>query len=339
MNASFRIKAMLGVMMVSLLYLAYSSFTSTPSYSLRKIQEAYERHDAVSFQKYVDVERVAANVYDQIMKAAPDESRDYSWETVDEPTGVLLVAFMKSRVVKEAKNQVVDFILTGRFDEEEAQKSGGLDFSLPVAWREYCGNQTAFAGIDYIRKEGSVAHAGLKLCRDNGTTFTFDLVMERQGGHWQVTEISNFSEYLSRDFEMEANRLAKRDMLIAEAMQETLVLGNLKKSTTPGGLGIGENVIFELELTNQGIDEIDEYAVEIICKSLDGEELGRYVIDSMEDLKPGETDTGSLFKYVNMHVRGDRILYDLPQSGLDITARIQYIKFSEKSTMRLAALY
>jgi hypothetical protein len=94
-----------------------------------------------------------------------------------------------------------------------------------------------------------------------------------------------------------------------------------------------------LELTNQGIDEIDEYAVEIICTSLDGEELGRFIVDSMEDLKPGETDKESLFKYVNMHVRGDRILYDLPQSGMDITTRIQYVKFSEKSTMKLAALH
>jgi hypothetical protein len=341
MRNSARVIALLVIMAFGSAYLAYTSHTSTPEFSLRQARKAFENHDADSFTEYIDVEHVVGSLYNQVLMAAHEDGNiGLSLEMVEEPTGNALVTLVKPGIVDTTSQQLMDYVRTREFDETAALKEGGLDFSLLATWEEYCGDEKAFKGIEYVRKQGTVAHVGLSLQPEHtGRVFTLDIVMAYRDGRWHVTEVSNFSEYMSRDFEMEANRLAKRDMLISEAMQDTLILGSLKKSTTPGGLGIGENVILELELTNQSVDEIDEYAVEIICRSLDGKELGRFVIDSMEDLKPGETDRESLFKYVNMHSRDDRMLYETPQSELDITARIQYVKFSEETAIKLAALH
>jgi hypothetical protein len=176
------------------------------------------------------------------------------------------------------------------------------------------------------------------LCPQSDAPFVLDVVLAQRGNRWHVTEVNRFAEYIGQNFELESNRLAKRDMLIADAMQDALVLEGLEMTTTPGGFGIGKSVLIEADLANRGEREIEEYTVELVCKSADGEELARFTIDGIEDLKPGEIDRESLYKYINTHVRGDRILYETPQSDLEITAHVQYVKFAEDKPLALAAL-
>lgn len=339
MRNSTRVIALLTMMAIASVYLAYSGYTSTPEYSLVQARKAFEHRDPVAFRKYVDMERVAGNIYEQMMKVSDEGKQYYDWELVEQQTGNALVAHMKPRIVEATSRQLADYLRMGRFDEDEIVKAGDPDFSLLAAWAEYCGTDTSFDGIEYIEKQGSFARAGLKLTRtDTGASFVLDLVMENRAGRWRVTEVGNFSEYLKRDFELEANRLAKRDLLIAEAMQDVLVVENIEKATTPGGFGLGKSVIIKADLRNRVRDQIDEYTVEVICFSKDGEELGRFTIDGMEDIEAGQTGKGSYYKFINTHIPAERRLYDTPQSGMEITARVRYVKFVDTRTMRLASL-
>ena len=316
----------------------YWQYTRTPKYSLWQAKKSIEQRDLASFEKYVDVEGITNSLIDQILEISTEETKPQDeWEQLGEAIGKGLITILKPQLTKIVKQQLVDYVETGKFEEEKkGRESEEPQISLSELWNKAGGRKSVFRGISYVKKEGEIAYVGLAFFQEKyDTSLIMDLKMRNRGGYWQVAELSNFSEFIRKLDDLETERIAKLNKPIIEAMRKTLVLESLHKSTTSDRWGFDKKVVFRLKFKNHGQKEIDEYKVALRCKTLDGKVLKSLSITHSDNISPGQTGGGIWSTDVNMFIAGDNTLYETPQSNLDISIEIQYIKFTDGSELKL----
>ena len=88
-------------------------FVGTPTYSLYKLKSAITDHDSVTFNKYVDIDRVVNNLVDQATSDNSKNSQDSNWGS-----GLLksLVTAMGQQI-KDSINSSVEDISKGKNDK------------------------------------------------------------------------------------------------------------------------------------------------------------------------------------------------------------------------------
>lgn len=316
----------------------YWQYTQTPEYSLLQAKKAVEQHDLASFEKYVDVEGIISSLIDQTLEMSTEEKEQQNeWEQLGEAIGKSLITLIKPQLTKIIKQQIVKYVETGRFEEKKkGRKPEEPENSLSDLWNGLSRGKSVFKGIAYVKKEGKIAYVGLELFQEKyDTSLILDLKMRDKGGYWQVAEISNFSEFMRKLDDLETQRIAELNKPIIKAMKQTLVLESLQKSTISDRWGFDKKVVFRLKFKNNGQKEIDEYKAVLTCKTLDGKVLKKLLITDSNNIPPGQTGGGVWSTDVNIFNANDNMLYETPQSNLDITVEIQYIKFIDGSELKL----
>jgi len=178
----------------------YWQWTRLPPYSFWQAKKAVERHDLTSFEKYVDVEGLASSTVDQLIENSYKQRPEPNdpWSKLGESMARGLVQLMKPRLVAAVKEQVVRFVEKGDFGPRKSD-SDGPQVSLKEIGKKTVGEKSKFQGIEYVKKQGSIAILGLKFlnAQDNAAVI-LDMKMRDRGGYWQITELSNFPEFLGK---------------------------------------------------------------------------------------------------------------------------------------------
>jgi len=340
-------KIVIGLVIVCSLILGavglyYWQYTKSPKYSLWQAKKAFKQHDLVSFEKYVDVEGITNSLIDQILKTVTEQEKPKNeWEQLGESIGKGLVVLLKPQLSKLAKQQIAKLVETGRLEDEHQKKnSNKSDFSLSDIWNEAGGKKAAFQGIEYIKKEGKIAYVGLKFYqKEYNTDLILELKMRDKGGYWQIAELSNFANYMKKIDELETKRINELNVPILETMRKTLVIEKIKERRKTDDWGIDKKVIFFVKVKNIGEKEIDKYKIILTCNSLDGKKLKSITIVDDNNISPGKTGGGAWSIDLNMFMTGDHLLFNTPQSKLQINTDIQYIKFTDGTTLELFKKY
>jgi hypothetical protein len=316
----------------------YWQYTKSPKYSLLRAKNAFEQHDLVSFEKYVDVEGITNSLIDQMLEIATEQEKPKDeWEQLGEFVGKGLVALLKPQLSKLAKQQIAKLVETGKLEEEqESAESNKHDFSLSDIWNKTGGEKAGFQGIEYIKKEGKIAYIGLKFFQKKyNTDLILDLKMRDKGGYWQVAEFSNFADYMKKIDELETKRIDELNAPIIEAIKKTLTVEEIRKRNKTDDWGIDKKVVFSVQVRNNGEKEIDRYKILLTCSLLDGKGLKSLNIVDDDNMLPGKTGGGSWYTDVNMFISGDSLLFDTPEAKLTIKADIQSIEFTDGTTLEL----
>ena len=173
----------------------YRNYTRSPEYSLLKIREAIGQHDVDLFEKHVDVDGVTSSLIDQLMAQMYEEA---DGQGLGGALAQGLIGLMKPRLTDVLKEQILNAVETGSFEQESKgqEDSGGLDLSLTNIVET--GSGTEFEGIDQITKEGKIAYVGLKLRPKDSKqgTLVLTVKMRDRGGYWQVAELTNAGEII-----------------------------------------------------------------------------------------------------------------------------------------------
>ncbi len=184
-------------------YAWYRYYTTTPKYSLLQAYAAVSAHDPASFDKYVDVESVAAHLLDEVGKQRSLLSlvNPGSWVVKG------LSAALKPALAAGAKKQVDAFVQTGSI--AEARKAGGGKFSLAGLVGKVVSDSSEFKGVAYEHTlPNGNAEVGLEFTQPRyDTTLVVRLQMADKGDHWQVTQIANSAEILQHVSRLEKQRL------------------------------------------------------------------------------------------------------------------------------------
>jgi len=122
----------------------YWQYTRTPKYSLWQAKKAIEQHDLASFEKYVDVEGVVNSLIDQILEISTEETKPQDeWEQLGETIGEGLIMLLKPQLTKILKQQIAEYVETGKFEEEKkGRESEELEISLSELWNKAGGRKS-----------------------------------------------------------------------------------------------------------------------------------------------------------------------------------------------------
>lgn len=311
--------------------LGYRQRAQSPKHSLLQAQAAIARHDAETFDKYVDVDGVVTSLIDQILEVSLSEDGSRSdWMKSEKA-----VAAYKPKIINIGREQLVDFIKSGKFQMEKKKVgANGPEFSLVNVWSRSGGDRVQFKGIEYVKEEGPNALAGLKFYhKEYDRILVLELEMANKGDYWQVSRLSNFSEYMKQINALGLARTARINEQIKEDLKRMLIVEGFDKSSTRDDWGIGKKVIVELKLKNQGQKEIAQYCVKVRCSSSEGEELANLTVTGSNEIAPGQTGRAVWIKDMNTFEPADKMLYEIPRSHLKISADIEYIQFKDRSEL------
>ena len=319
--------------------ICYWQYTKSPKYSLLQAKKAFEHHDLNNFEKYIDVKSIIDSLIDQLIEINTEKEQPKNeWQLLGEALGRGLISVLKPKIIKSARLQIAKFIETGKLENgKQGNKSDEMNFSILGIWKKAGGEKISFQGIKYIKKEGDTAYVGLKFYhKEYNTNLILELKMKDKGGYWQVVELSNFVNYMRKLDELETKRINELNKPIIKKLNKILTIEKIEKSSRRSGWGgIDKKIIFTIIVRNNSKKAIDTYKILLICKTLDGKELKRVTIVRDGYVGPGEIDIKSWTINVNMFLTDDNLLFDTPQSNLEISPVIQYIKFSDGSVIKL----
>ncbi len=188
-------------------YLYYRTVvTASPQYSLAQAANAVRTHDVVTFERYVDVDRVARNLIDQVA------AEGSSLEALN-VNGALVqsaLRLLKPQLAQAARQEVQRYIETGSVEAATAaaQPMGGVNVSVLGLAGRVVGPSAQFKGIKYVNKQDEQTLVGLEFTQPQyDTTLVVELKMLDQGDHWRVTEIANTGTLIKHTARMEKQRL------------------------------------------------------------------------------------------------------------------------------------
>lgn len=323
----------------------YFWYTRLPEYSLWQARKAFERHDLSSFEKYVDIDSVSGSLIDQMLEVVDSKMDPQDgWVELGKALGKGLVTLAKPQLVQFTSQEIVSLVEKGRPEQQKATgkpASGGL--SLSGIWRKTGGGQQCrFQGLEDARREGSLAFVGMKLLfQKYDAPLVLELKLRERAGYWQVAGLTNFSDFVRKLDELEKRHLAELNKPVLEAMRQTLAIEAIEKTTERGSWGFGRKVRFNLRLRNTGPKEISEFNAVIVCrlpgdKEGSGKEIKRIPIADTLRILPGEIANCLWTADVSLLSKADVLLYETPQSGLDIATEINTIRFADSSELKLA---
>jgi len=187
-------------------------WTGEPEYSMQRIAQALVTHDVTEFQRLVDLSSVASRAVDDIMGSDLEESGPMG--QMVKPTLVQgITDAMKKAVERGAPS--TDRTLTGN-DRVQGLLQRLVD---------------NFEGVKYIKREGKIAHVGLKTRVPRlGVEQTLDVMLREMDHYWQVADISNLKQYMAETEMIEAEMLdainKERLFAVALAQKESWGEGN-----------------------------------------------------------------------------------------------------------------
>ncbi|GAB2460139.1 hypothetical protein GCM10011375_10410 [Hymenobacter qilianensis] len=181
--------------------------TASPQYSLAQAANAVRTHDVTTFERYVDVNRVARNLVDQVS----DESSALEGLNVNGAIIQSALRLLKPQLAQSATQEVRLYIESGSAEAAAAgQNIGGMNVSVLGLAGRVIGPNPQFKGIKYVNQKDDQTLVGLEITQPQyDTTLVLELKMLDQGDYWRVTEIANMGTLIKHTARLEKQRLLK----------------------------------------------------------------------------------------------------------------------------------
>ena len=197
----------------------YFYWLRSPQYSLILIQKAVQEHDDVTFEKHVDISRVA----DDLVSAMIETTVMNGEETG--PFRENFVAMIKNVALPAFNSQIRTYVQQGVFQPTDPNNDG---FAIAAATMERMGLRTSeFKGISKTERKNSTMVATCKIYDAAlEQEFFLDLIMNRlEDGTWRVVSLRGLKEYLKeRNTAVEAYLLAENKPIKEQIGQKVKVI-------------------------------------------------------------------------------------------------------------------
>ena len=221
----------------------FSVYAATPEYAVRQIENAVAKHDVALFNRYVNLDSIALEGYDDFTAGLLTTQNSQSAEvlTIIRDFGRII----KNPLMSGFKTAVTDFVETGSW-ESSSLKEDGIDTDELVSRLGL--SDFSVKEIKNIVKSDELHAAGeIVLCNKNDAAeFTLNVVFVRDSGDWRLNGITNIREYILFVNNLRRQKLAayldesdkiisKHDEIIRNAdfeFQRILSRGSLGKDAT-----------------------------------------------------------------------------------------------------------
>lgn len=171
----------------------------TPEYALEQAAIAVQKKDADSFRHYVNLDLVTSRGYDDL--TADLLSYDTTLTAVNKAAYEKFYITVKPQLTSGTQDTILRRVSSGEWSLPEGTdilkgRQLGIDYERFLARSQL--RNTSFVGIGKVTEDGTTATAEIEIRDDwTGTSFTLEAAMEQAtDGHWQVTYLKNYRDYL-----------------------------------------------------------------------------------------------------------------------------------------------
>lgn len=174
----------------------------SPQYSLKQLKKAIANNDAVTFDKYVDLDKTVDEVIDQIWQYYSNpaaDSRKSLWFDIRNEISGSLLSVIKPGLKEIIKKETYSFITQGRWDNAGSRYDNMLTTLLVKMVKEKVNPADwEFQSINYTKIEKDVASLGLTYYeRTKQSNFIVEVKMRKMPGYWQIIEITNIEQLMN----------------------------------------------------------------------------------------------------------------------------------------------
>lgn len=174
-------------------------YTRTPEYALKQLSAAIEDRNTDAFKKYVNMDVLSSRAYDDLTVDL------FAYDSTLTPNSKVMFEkfyiMIKPQLSMGLENAALTRIESGAWSLPDGTdilkgRQLGIDFERFIERSQL--RNTTLVSIGNIEHDGSTATAELNIIEDyTQTPFKLQLVMEQaEDGHWQVSYIKNYREYL-----------------------------------------------------------------------------------------------------------------------------------------------
>ncbi len=171
----------------------------TPEYALEQAAIAVQKKDADSFRHYVNLDLVTSRGYDDL--TADLLSYDTTLTAVNKAAYEKFYITVKPQLTSGTQDTILRRVSSGEWSLPEGTdilkgRQLGIDYERFLARSQM--RNTSLVGIGKVTRDGTAATAEIEVRDDwTGTSFTLEAAMEQAtDGHWQVTYLKNYRDYL-----------------------------------------------------------------------------------------------------------------------------------------------
>ncbi|MDD5741951.1 MAG: hypothetical protein PHX87_00820 [Candidatus Peribacteraceae bacterium] len=312
---------------------AYSKWTKSPQYSLKQVREAFEKHDVISFEKYVDINDVATRYMDDaIASELGDETEGDDWAS-----GLAqgMVQMMKPQLVNMIEEQVKALVEDEQLPtEEEAEEVDAIN--LLSFFAEDKQNELEYTGIEDVRKAGNIATLTLGFHHDKyDANPVLEVKMRKMDGYWQVAELPNAVVFFGELEDIQEKILAEKNAPLVEQIKQAISVNNVRKYEYSGAYGFETKAVFDIDIANVGDKKITTYYGSIVAKDKAGNLIKEITFADDSGLNVGEARTDTWSLDTNQFIEAENTLYETPNENMDIDVKMFGIEFEDGSNIKL----
>jgi len=285
----------IAIAVVAIFSSSYYYFKGTPRYSLWQTKKAIQNHDSISFNKYVDVDRLVASLVDEGSKSIEGEMNS-SADSLGELGKGLVKAFLPAMKdgLKNSINQSIEKISDG----EE--------------------NNFAGAKVKEIKREGKSANVTLLNSKNEEIRLSMIQTPER---YWKVVGI-NFDDFKKTNPEAtDAKKIAEdekkkkveeenqkyenlRNVISIEATEKSFIPSDYMKGT------YDDYIQIKFNFTNHSDKNIKGFQGELRFLDMFGNEISTNPLKYELGINSGETKEYVADKRFNQFLEEDKRLKD-----------------------------
>lgn len=199
MNRKHIIIAAISIVIIVVGAFGYMRWKKSPQYSLSQVKVAFENHDIVSFEKYVDIESVSTRYIDEAMVVAMEETESDD-ELDDWASGLAqgMMQLMKPQLVEMIEQQLKALIEEETVEiDPEMEENESLNVLQLLDEEQQA--KMEYEGVENIRKDGNIAVLTLAFQHEEHEgELLLDVKMRKLDGYWQVAELPDALQFFEQ---------------------------------------------------------------------------------------------------------------------------------------------
>jgi hypothetical protein len=188
------------VVLVAIAAAGYWWWTTTPQYSIEQAKDAIKTHDIQKFEKYVDVDTASARMVDDFV--TKPLRRAMAPSTLGQIIVSGIAGLLRPKIADGIKHEILTFVESGSFKRSDADDAdphlgdaAGPSLSKADSHFGFRAHHS-FKGFGSAQINGNVALVPVILHNAKyNQDLTLDVRLRKTDGHWQVIELSNFSQF------------------------------------------------------------------------------------------------------------------------------------------------
>ncbi len=309
-------------------------FIRTPAYALNEARLAMQRHDAVKFERYVDVGSVMDAAFEDIIKAESQINND---NLLSNPFAISILHMLKPSVTELLRQEALDRV-AGRPVDSGKNADPVPDAMKRNMERHIPLDRLAIRDLQLSKTDKEGATASMVLHNAYlGKDFIAHLHMEvNDKGDWQITRVSNLTDLIIQFDAAKKAKQAAASKPIMERLSKAVQTYEATLSISADSAAAPEQqTILSAAVTAKNMTDvsINRMYYDVLIFDEQGRQLYSYPEHFRGSIGPGQTVELKTGKALNKMLPDDKRLMEYGVDKERCKIQITYIAFDDGNVL------